>query len=98
VRGLAKKILWTDPVGTFPRRVWERSPGLQQRVQRALGIDAAVTYRELPPAEPDVVEFQIDPTVVVSDKAAARLGYSSVVSREEAMRLTRDWATAARLL
>jgi predicted dehydrogenase/nucleoside-diphosphate-sugar epimerase len=98
VRSLAKKILWTDPVGSLPRRWWERSPGLQQRVQRTLGIDAAVTYREPPTPEPEIVEFQIDPTLVVFDKAAARLGYVGLVSREEALRLTRDWATAARLL
>ena len=98
VRSLAKKILWTDPVGTLPRRWWERSPALQQRVQRTLRIDAAVTYREPSPPAPEVVEFQIDPTLVVCDKAVARLGYTGVVSRDEALRLTRDWATAARLL
>lgn len=98
VRSLAKKILWTDPVGTLPRRWWERSPGLQQRVQRTLGIDAAVTYRETPPPAPEVVEFQIEPTLVVCDKAVARLGFAGVVTRDEALQLTRDWATAARLL
>jgi hypothetical protein len=98
VRSLAKKILWTDPVGTLPRRWWERSPALQQRVQRALGIDAAVTYREPPSPAQELVEFQIDPTLVVCEKAVARLGYAGVVSSDEALRLTRDWATAARLL
>jgi predicted dehydrogenase/nucleoside-diphosphate-sugar epimerase len=98
VRSLAKKIMWTDPVGTLPRRWWERSPGLQQRVQRTLGIDAAVTYREPSPPPPELLEFQIDPTLVVFDKAVRRLGYAAVVPRDEALRLTREWATAARLL
>lgn len=98
LRGLAKKVMWTDPVGTWPRRLWDRSPALQRRVQKALRIDAAVTYREAPPARPDVVEFTIDPTLVVSDKAMARLGYRGVVPRDEAMQLTRAWARAARLI
>jgi hypothetical protein len=98
VRALAKKVMWTDPVGALPRRLWERSPALQKQVQRALGIDAAVTYRRPAPTAPDLVEFLIDPTLVLFDKAASQLGYAGVVSREEALRLTRDWARAARLI
>ena len=98
VRGLAKKVLWTDPVGTWPRQLWERSPALQKRVQRALRIDAAVTYREPAAAAPELVEFTIDPTLVLFDKAAARLGYVGIVPRPDAMALTLEWARAARLL
>ena len=98
VRGLAKKVLWTDPIGTWPRRWWERSPRLQKRVQRALRIDAAVTYREPPATAPPVVEFTIDPTLVMSDKAAARLGYVGIVPRQDAMALTLEWARSARLV
>jgi predicted dehydrogenase/nucleoside-diphosphate-sugar epimerase len=98
VRGLAKKVLWTDPVGTWPRQWWDRSPSLQKRVQRALRIDAAVIYREPPPPTPELVEFTIDPTLVLFDKAAASLGYVGIVTREEAMALTLDWARAARLV
>jgi predicted dehydrogenase/nucleoside-diphosphate-sugar epimerase len=98
LRGLAKKVMWTDPIGTWPRRLWDRSPGLQRRVQKALRIDAAVIYRESPPDRPDVVEFTIDPTFVVSDKAMARLGYRGLVSRDEAMQLTKVWAKTARLI
>jgi dTDP-4-dehydrorhamnose reductase len=98
VRGLAKKVLWTDPVGTWPRRWWERSPALQKRVQRALRIDAAVTYREPAAPAPELVEFTIDPTLVLFDKAAARLGYVGVVPRADAMALTLEWARAARLI
>lgn len=98
LRALAKKVLWTDPVGTWPRQLWNRSPALQARVQRALGIDAAVTYREPAPPSPEILEFLIDPTLVVHDHAAARLGYKAAVSRDEALGLTRDWARTARLL
>ncbi len=82
----------------LPRRIWERSPALQKRVQQLLRIDAAVTYREPPPPEPDVVEFLIDPTLVVFDRATAVLGYTGAVRRQEGMALTRAWATSARLL
>lgn len=98
LRSLAKKMLWTDPVGTWPRRWWERSPAFQQRVQRALRIDPAVTYREPVPPAQELLEFLIDPTLVVFDKAAARLGYKAAVSRDEALGLTRDWAKTARLI
>jgi nucleoside-diphosphate-sugar epimerase len=98
VRALAKKVLWTDPVGTLPRRLWERSPRLQRRVQRVLGVDAAITYRHAAPSSSEVVEFQINPTLVVTDKAVASLGYEGRVPRDEALRLTRDWARAARLI
>jgi predicted dehydrogenase/nucleoside-diphosphate-sugar epimerase len=98
LRGLAKKVLWTDPVGTWPRRVWDRSPTLQRRVQSALRIDAAVTYREPPPPDPEIVEFTIDPTLVVSEKARTRLGYRGLVARDEALQLTKAWAEAARLI
>ena len=98
VRGLAKRVLWTDPVGTWPRRVWERSPALQRRVQKALRIDAAVTYRESPPSEPAPLVFEIHPTEIVFDKATRMLGYEAIVPRTEAMALTTAWARWARLL
>lgn len=98
VRGLAKKVLWTDPIGTIPRRWWDESPAFQRRVQRALRIDAAVTYREPAPGPLEMVEFTIDPTLVVFDKASAKLGYRGAVPAEEARALTRRWAVEARLL
>lgn len=98
VRGLAKRVLWTDPVGTWPRRVWERSPALRRRVQKALRIDAAVTYRESPPSEPTPLVFEIHPTEIVFDKATRMLGYEAIVPRSDAMALTAAWARWARLL
>jgi nucleoside-diphosphate-sugar epimerase len=71
---------------------------LQRRVQRVLGVDAAITYRHAAPSSSEVVEFQINPTLVVTDKAVASLGYEGRVPRDEALRLTRDWARAARLI
>lgn len=98
LRGLAKRVLATDPVATWPRRLWDRSPALQRRVQRALGVDAAVTYRAPAPTSGEVVEFVIDPTLVVFEKASTLLGFKAVVARDEGLALTRAWARAARLL
>jgi nucleoside-diphosphate-sugar epimerase len=98
VRALAKKIMWTDPVGTRLRRLWDRSPGLQRRVLTTLGVDQAVVYREPPAGAVEPVTFRIDPTLVVFDKAQTRLGYVGRVSRTTAMELTLGWARYARLL
>lgn len=98
VRALAKKIMWTDPIGALPRALWDRSPSLQRRVLRTLGVDQAVIYRESAPAAAETTTFTIEPTLVVFDKAAERLGYVGVVSRSDGMALTREWARQARLL
>jgi nucleoside-diphosphate-sugar epimerase/predicted dehydrogenase len=98
LRGLAKKVMWTDPFGVWPRRIWERSPNLQRRVLGAMGVDAAVVYREPRAPEAEQVVFEIDPTLVVIDKAVRELGYSPVVSTARSMELTRDWGRWARLL
>jgi hypothetical protein len=62
-------------------------------------VDAAVVYRE-PAANASGLEvtFRIDPTLVVFDKATARLGYAGLVPRARAMALTLEWARQARLL
>jgi predicted dehydrogenase/nucleoside-diphosphate-sugar epimerase len=98
LRALAKKVMWTDPFGVWPRKLWDRSPALQQRVLGALGVDAAVVYRERPPAAGETTEFRIDPTLVVFDRAMSRLGYKGLVPRDRAMQLTLEWAREARLV
>ena len=98
LRGLAKKVLATDPIGTWPRRVWDRSPRLQDRVLSAIGVDQAVVYRAPLPPVPQTVEFRIDPTLVVFDRASSALGYAASVPPDEGMRLTLEWAKHARLL
>ena len=98
VRALAKKVMWTDPYGTLPRKLWERSPGLQRTVLKAIGVDEAVIYREPRAPLPSELTFSIEPTLVVFEKAARELGYRGVVPRSEAMTLTTDWARYARLL
>ena len=98
LRGLVKKIMATDPYGTWPRKLWERSPALQRRVLPLIGVDSAVVYREPAPAIPFNVTFRIDPTTVIFDQATARLGYKARLPRARAMELTLEWARQARLL
>ena len=98
VRALAKKVMWTDPIGSVPRALWDRSPGMQRRVLEKLGVDRAVIYREGPPPQPDTTTFTIEPTLVAFDKSARRLGYVGLVSRADGMALTLEWARRARLL
>jgi predicted dehydrogenase/nucleoside-diphosphate-sugar epimerase len=98
LRALAKKVMWTDPFGTWPRKLWDRSPALQRRVLGALGVDAAVVYREALPRTPEPTVFRIDPTLVVFDKAMSRLAYVGLVPRSRAMELTLEWARRARLV
>jgi hypothetical protein len=63
-----------------------------------MGVDEAVVYRPQPTARPELVEFRIEPTLVVADKAARILGAHPVVEPAEAMRRTLEWARWARLL
>ena len=98
LRALIKKAMWTDPIGVLPRRVWDSSPRLQERVLAALGVDRAVVYREARPPEPERLVFDIAPTLVISDKATVGLGYAPPVAHADAMTLTLDWARWARLL
>jgi predicted dehydrogenase/nucleoside-diphosphate-sugar epimerase len=98
LRSFGKKILATDPLGTWPRRWIEGSPALERRLQRALGVDQAVVYRRPSPAVAETVEFRIDPTVISLAKATGQLGYAPPVPTAEAMQLTLEWARYARLL
>jgi hypothetical protein len=98
LRAMAKRVMWTDPFGTIPRRIWEGSPALQRRVLQRLGVDAADIYREPSSMRAEETVFQIDPTLVVFEKAAQGLGYCAMVPRARAMELTLAWARYARLV
>ena len=98
LRAMVKKVMWTDPYGALPRRLWEGFPGVQGRILNAMGVDQAVVYREPGSAPVDEVVFTIDPTLVVSDKAARELGFAPYLTGEAARALTLEWARHSRLL
>jgi predicted dehydrogenase/nucleoside-diphosphate-sugar epimerase len=98
LRGIVRRVLSTDPIGTLPRRLWDSSPGMQQTLLRRFGADAAVIYR---PAAAEGVEQLVytgEAARVSIDKARRDLGFEPPVSRERAMALTLAWARQARLL
>lgn len=100
LRSFGRRILQTDPVGTLPRHFLERNPNLEERLLRALGTDAAMTYRR--PVQSgdhaDIVRFTAHGGAIRVEKAMRELGYIPSVSRAEALSLTLEWAKASRIL
>lgn len=100
LRGMVRRILNTDPIGTWPRRFWESSPGMQQALLKKFGADAAVIYRpsSTAPGAGDRLIYTGEPGLVSVDKARRELGLDRLVPREHAMHLTLHWARHARLI
>jgi nucleoside-diphosphate-sugar epimerase len=94
--GLAKKILATDPIGTFPRRLINRSPRFKEALRRLVGDNQPEIYRvERTPGGPGVPlqllqVYAITAGVNIS-KARSRLGYESLMDRGRALSTTSDW-------
>jgi predicted dehydrogenase/nucleoside-diphosphate-sugar epimerase len=96
-RSFGRRILETDPIGYLPRNLLGRSPGLERRLLRLLGTDAAVIYRPPAVAAEDLLRFRPHPGALRVDQVRRALGYEPPVTRERAMALTLEWLRAARL-
>jgi predicted dehydrogenase/nucleoside-diphosphate-sugar epimerase len=96
-KSLGRKILWTDPVGRFPRSLLERNPGLKRWLFHRLGSEAADIYRRPSDSTRDTIRFRPHPGGIRVDRARALLGYEPPVSRGQAMNLTLEWICSARL-
>lgn len=99
LRGIVRRVLTTDPIGTWPRQLWDSSPAMQQTLLTKFGADAAVIYR--PPAaggDADQLVYTAERARVSIDKARREIGFEPPVSRDRAMALTLEWARRARLL
>jgi predicted dehydrogenase/nucleoside-diphosphate-sugar epimerase len=98
-KALLKKALKTDPVGSLPRRLLERFPGVEAWLRRRLGMDRPVIYRRSD-ATGAAATFAVTgrPGCVRIDKARKVLGYEPVVPREKALELTWEWACHVRLV
>ncbi len=97
-RGLGRRVLETDPIGTVPRSLLERSPGLDRRLRKLVGADAATVYR--PPAQSDRSDvYEVFPrqAQISVGKARRVLGYEPVVSKDVALDTTLKWLRAAGL-
>lgn len=96
-RGLARKCLDTDPIGTLPRKLWNEAPAFRRRVQDALGMTEAVVYRPAAAPQGSDLQFRVESAVIAVEKAARRLACQPVVSRERAMALTLEWVQQSRI-
>ena len=99
VRALAKKVMWTDPYGTWPRRLWDRSPSLATscalddgRRRRGRLPGAGATGRPGGDVSASIRRISL-PT-----RRRTVLGYSPALPRADAMDRTLAWARYARLL
>ncbi|HZU38712.1 MAG TPA: hypothetical protein VFA18_22485, partial [Gemmataceae bacterium] len=99
---LARKVLKTPPLGTAPRYLMEKVPGLRRRLKHAFKLDRPRLYKpsqvphKLPPL--GLLELYACPASVSAEKARRVLGYGPLVGREEAMQRTLDWLRYARYL
>lgn len=97
-RGIVRKVLETDPIGTVPRRMWDRNPAMQQKLLRRFGSDPAVVYRRQPSRQGEDLIYHGEPARIVSAKATRDLGYTLLAAHNDAMDRTLEWAKYARLL
>jgi hypothetical protein len=98
LRGMIKRVINTDPVGTWPRKLWDRSPALQARALRLFGVDSAVVYRRAGGSDDSGLTYSGESRKVSSAKAMSEIGYTAAVCRVRAVELTQMWAEHARLL
>lgn len=97
LRGIVRRVFETDPIGTLPRRVWERSPALQQRLLKRFGADAAVVYRRAADGQEETLIYFGERALVAGAKAERDLALTYIPAAE-AMALTLEWARYARVL
>jgi hypothetical protein len=91
LRGLVRRVVFTDPIGRLPRRLWEMSPAVQQKLLRRFGADAAVIYRRGAADVSEDLVYQGEPALVSSGKAARELGFAPVAARAQTMVWTLAW-------
>jgi nucleoside-diphosphate-sugar epimerase/predicted dehydrogenase len=96
-KALGKRVLNTDPMGTVPRWLLQRWPGLKNWLRRRLGADRLPLYRQPEPEGKDWAEYGSAGFLVSSTKAQRVLGWQPVVSRSRAMELTLEWVLHAGL-
>jgi predicted dehydrogenase/nucleoside-diphosphate-sugar epimerase len=98
-KALLKRALNTDPPGRLPRWLLGRFPGIERWLRRRLGMDRPVIYRRPVAGGPGAL-FRVTPRrgSICIDKARKVLGYGQVVSREQALELTWEWACHAGIM
>ena len=96
-RALGKRVLKTDPLGTLPRWLLQRAPGLQGWLQ-SLVAGGLPVYRRPEPEGKDWEQYGSAGFLVSSAKAQQVLSWQPLVSRSRAMDLTLKWVQYAQLV
>lgn len=98
LKALARKALWTDPVGRVPRHLLENSPRLKEWLKRRIGLGGAAIYTRAAADDGDLLEITPRPAIACIDKAKRMLGYGSLTSKSEALGLTLEWLRHSHLV
>ena len=95
-KDFAKRLYRSDPLGTLPRFIVERTPHLESWLKRRAGGGPNIYVR--PRTEQTDDECRITPrwAEVSADKARRLLHYQPTLAREEALQRTLDWAMFSR--
>ena len=99
-KAFGRKVLQTDPLGTFPRWILKRVPGCESLARRIVGANDTlpIYHRPAPAAPADIAEMGSAGVRINIDKACQALGYRPIVTRERALELTLEWVQHARLV
>jgi predicted dehydrogenase/nucleoside-diphosphate-sugar epimerase len=98
-RGLGRRVLETDPIGTLPRWALERFPVLERTARRVVRADDSLPVYRRGDSTPDlVVQMGSGGAVLRIDKLRRQLQYEPAVSPERALGWTLDWVKHARIV
>lgn len=92
----AKRVLQSDPLGTVPRWLLERFPGIESRLRTLAGINEPVIYRRAPSdnkEEPMAVQPRAGRISIA--EAQEFLAYAPPVTRTQGQTQTWRWACHA---
>lgn len=99
VKALARKALWTDPIGSTPRWLLSRSPVLKKTVKRMLRMQSAAVYvRPERGGASDVLEITPRFAEVKSDLARKILGWQPLLDRMTCLGRTYQWLQASQIV
>jgi predicted dehydrogenase/nucleoside-diphosphate-sugar epimerase len=98
-RGLGRRFLETDPLGTFPRWILQKSPLLERMLRKWFKTEGREIYRRVvQQSRPSLLTLGGSGFSVNIEKARRLLGFAPIVRPERALELTLEWVRHARLV
>jgi hypothetical protein len=98
-KSLGRRVLETDPVGTFPRWTMERFPSVERAARKLVKADSSLPiYVRDDPQRPFQCRMGSGGALVSIQKAQSLLDFTPCVSRIDALQLTLDWVRHGRLI